>query len=172
MSTLEELVAKQEITELLYRYCRGVDRADWDLVRRCYFDDAVDDHGIVSGSPEDFIAAVAPLLEPMTATMHVIGNVLVQLDGDVAGSEAYAVCYHRFTADDGAPVDMTVGVRYVDRIERRAGEWRIARRTVVYDWTRLDPVGGEFPAGPAAVFGRRDREDVSYGAFVRTDSGR
>ena len=50
--TLEELVAKQEISELLHRYCRGIDRFDRDLVRSCYHDDADDDHGIFRGGPE------------------------------------------------------------------------------------------------------------------------
>ncbi len=166
---LDDLVAKQEITELLYRYCRGVDRADWELVRSCYWDDAVDDHGVVRGSPDEFIATVAPMLEGMTSTMHNITNVLIALDGEVAASEAYALCTHRFAAEDGTPMDMTVGVRYVDRLERRAPGgagtvWKIARRTVVYEWTRLDPVTAEFPAGPAATWGRRDRQDASYGS--------
>ncbi|MGH8875608.1 MAG: nuclear transport factor 2 family protein, partial [Acidimicrobiia bacterium] len=160
--TVDDLLAKQEITELLYRYARGVDRADWDLVRSSHHDDALDDHGVVRGSPEEFIAVVRQALGPMTATMHTIGNVLIEVDGDVAASEAYAVCSHRFPAEDGGVRDMTVGIRYVDRMERRAGQWRIARRTVVWEWSRLDPVAEEFPSGPAFVWGRRDRGDVTY----------
>ncbi|MGH9037910.1 MAG: nuclear transport factor 2 family protein [Acidimicrobiia bacterium] len=163
--TVDDLVAKQEITEVLYRYARGVDRADWDLVRSCYHDDATDDHGVVRGSPDEFIAVVRQALGPMTSTMHTIGNVLIEVDGDVAASEAYAVCSHRFPAEDGGMQDMTVGVRYVDRMERRAGQWRIARRTVVWEWSRLDPVAGEFPSGPDFVWGRRDRGDASYDNF-------
>lgn len=164
--TVDDLLAKQEITELLYRYARGVDRADWDLVRSCYHDDATDDHGVVRGSPEEFIAVVRQALGSMTATMHTIGNVLIEVDGDAAASEAYAVCWHRFPAEDGGRRDMTVGVRYVDRMERREGEWRIARRTVVWEWSRLDPVAEEFPTGGDFVWGRRDRSDVSYDNFA------
>lgn len=57
--SLEEMSAKQEITELLYRYCRGIDRLDWDLVRSCYHDDAFDDHSIFRGSPDEFVAFFA-----------------------------------------------------------------------------------------------------------------
>lgn len=39
------LADKQEITEVLYRYARAVDRKDFDSVALCYFDDAIDNHG-------------------------------------------------------------------------------------------------------------------------------
>lgn len=32
--TVDELLAKQEITELLHRHRRGIDRLDWELVTR------------------------------------------------------------------------------------------------------------------------------------------
>jgi hypothetical protein len=59
-------------------------------------------------------------------------------------------------------VDMTLGARYVDRYERRDGQWKIARRTVVHDWTRVDPV--DKTHGQAHVYrqGVRSREDESY----------
>ena len=54
--------------------------------------------------------------------------------------------------------------RYVDRFERRDGEWRIARRTVVHDWSRQLPTAPESLGLPLAGFaqGRRDRTDPVY----------
>jgi hypothetical protein len=52
----------------------------------------------------------------------------VDLDRDLARSETYAVAFHRYTDADGHPTDMWAGLRYVDRFERRQGEWRIEER--------------------------------------------
>jgi hypothetical protein len=55
-----------------------------------------------------------------------------------------------------------MGLRYVDVIERRDGEWRIADRRCAFDWTRNDPVTAEWELPPQAVVGRRDRNDPVY----------
>jgi 3-phenylpropionate/cinnamic acid dioxygenase small subunit len=161
--SIDDLLAKQEITELLYRYCRGIDRLDWDLVRTCYHDDAFDDHGLVRGGVDEFVAFFTEMLTPMIATTHMLGNILITLDGDIAGCESQILAWHRIPADDENPVrDLTAQGRYVDRIERRDGEWRIAHRTVVFDWTRIEPAGEEFPVGPDGIWSRHDRDDLSY----------
>jgi ketosteroid isomerase-like protein len=160
--SIDELLAKQEITELLYRYCRGIDRLDWTLVRSCYHDDAFDDHGIFRGSPEEFVAFFTEFLGAMTATTHTLGNILITVDGDVAGCESYILAWHRLPADGDTPRDLTASGRYVDRLERRNGQWKIAHRTVLFDWARFDPVGEEFDLPPEVIFGRRDRNDLSY----------
>ena len=52
---LETLIAKQEITDVVYAYARGIDRLDFELVRSCYHPDAYDDHGAFKGNVDDFI---------------------------------------------------------------------------------------------------------------------
>jgi hypothetical protein len=61
---------------------------------------------------------------------------------------------------DGRDVDdLVMGIRYLDRFERRGGEWRIARREVRYEWQRLDPLD---PREPDWTLGSRDRLDPVY----------
>jgi hypothetical protein len=62
--------------------------------------------------------------------------------------------------------DVWVGVRYVDRFERRGrGPWLIANQRLVYDWSRTDPVEGAWVIDPERFYiGRRDRTDISYHA--------
>jgi SnoaL-like protein len=117
-------------------YCRGIDRLDWDLVRSCYHDDAFDDHGLVRGGVDEFVAFFTEMLTPMIATTHMLGNILITLDGDVAGCESQSLAWHRIPADEETPVrDLTAQGRYVDRIERRRRvEDRSPHRRV-----RLDP---------------------------------
>ncbi len=129
----------------------------------CFFDDAHLDYGQVKGSPSDFVGFAATGLAPMVATQHILHQTRIELDGDRAGVETYVTAFHRMPAPDdagGGLVDLVAGARYADRFERRGGEWRIARRMMIYDWTRIDPVGAVLD-DPTLVTGRRDRDDPS-----------
>jgi ketosteroid isomerase-like protein len=151
------LLDKQAIHEVMMRYCRGVDRQDAELLRSTYWPDAWDDHGLFSGLRDDFVAWVIPFLRDSFSTViHTIGNELVELDGDIAFSESYFSGYYELVHEGRPHTRMSCG-RYIDRFERREGEWRIARRTVVNDWGRLDPLdittprsipGGRYPLDP------------------------
>jgi len=152
---------------------------DEELLRTCYHADAIDDHGPYKGSVDGFVAWVMPLLAGFESTTHFIGNHLVDIEGDVAWAESYCLALHRTWPTESQPATDIVGnARYVDRFERRDGEWRIAHRVVVRDPGRQDVVKQEFPVGressrvsaaPSAfplkrpgTDGRRDRSDVSY----------
>jgi SnoaL-like domain len=162
MSDLQTLIDQAAIKDLHLRYCRGVDRMDWDVVRACYHPDATDDHGGYSGGIDGFMLWVASALARFECTQHFTGNQLVEVDGEVAWAEHYAVVTHRRRADDDvAAADLVVAVRYVDRVERRDGEWRIAKRVVIADFDRVDAVGASWLGGNTQP-SRRDRSDPSY----------
>jgi hypothetical protein len=145
---------------VILRYARGIDRLDLDLVRSCYHSDAHDDHGSYQGDVEGFIAMCESFLPRWTATQHFMGNMLIEVDGDKARAETYAVAYHRRENDDGTGKDDVFGIRYVDRFERRRGEWRIAHRVVATEWRRVDPVTNAKGRGQVGVWGSRDGNDV------------
>jgi hypothetical protein len=54
------------------------------------------------------------------------------------------------------------GARYIDRFERRDGEWRIARRVAVIDWYVTGSRGAPSAHLDAFLRGRRDRADPVY----------
>lgn len=163
---IDELLAKQQIHEVLLRYCRGLDRLDGDLILSCYHPDATDDHGLFNGSGADFVPYALPHLATMRWTSHNVISSLIEIQGDVAASECYIVVYHRMPSRSGTDTDHIVGLRYVDRFERRNdGPWLIAHRQLVYDWSRIDPVDREWEFGEAFSVGARDRSDASYVAF-------
>jgi hypothetical protein len=96
-------------------------------------------------------------------TWHSTTNQLVELKGDAAWAEHYTTSSHRIAADDQGPErDWIAFGRYIDRMEWRDGEWRIARRKMVVDYTRMDPVPPCDPAGVGTSGGARDRSDPSY----------
>lgn len=144
-----------EIREVILRYCRAVDRRDYEAVRACYHPDAVDHHGSYHGGVDGFIERLEAELPKCERTFHVIANLLVdQVTPDSARCESYALAYHRLPASETRGVrDRVVALRYLDRFERRSGAWRIAQRTCVCEWTRTDPVPKGWDFGPEFVRG-------------------
>jgi hypothetical protein len=161
---IDEVVAQQEIRDVLIRYTRGIDRMDVELVTSSYHPDAHDDHGAFQGGIDAFIDWLrSGVWSYYDTTTHFIGNQLVEVAGDVAHAESYCVAYHRrSTREDEVGHDLVIGLRYVDRMERRDGEWRIADRRCVFDWSRRDPIVGEWQLPEQALRGRRDRNDPVY----------
>ncbi|WP_214401761.1 nuclear transport factor 2 family protein [Pseudonocardia lacus] len=161
---LRRLLDEAAIKEVHLRYCRAVDRMDWDLLRSCYHPEAVDDHGSFVGGVEEFVAWLARMLPLLASTTHFTANQLVEVDGDRAWMESYTRAYHRIAATAEAPAaDYVLNLRYVDQLERRDGRWRVLERVVVHDSERFDPVAGA-PVEPGANGrpGARDRTDPSY----------
>lgn len=160
---LQQFLDEAEIKRVHIRYCRGIDRMDWDLVRSCYHPDAIDRHGAYNGGVEGFIDWAAQLLPTLESTQHFTGNQYVEVHGDVAYAEHYAQAFHRTKPEgDNPAMDWVVNIRYVDRMERRNGEWRIADRVVVLDSQRSDPVPADVPLLENSNVGRRDKDDPSY----------
>ncbi len=159
--TIEDLLAEAEIKEVHLRYCRANDRRDEELMRSCFHKDAVIElHE--SLSVDAFIALGREILSKYTVTWHNTGNQLVEVDGDAAWAEHYTISSHRIAAGDSGPDrDFVASGRYVDRMERRDGDWRIARRMMIVDFTRTDPLPPAEP-GLGTSGGARDRSDPSY----------
>jgi len=139
---VRELVAKDEIRDVLMRYARGVDRGDPDLISSCFFPDSVDDHGGIELTGTEAgprFTSSRKLSSSGQAGQHFQGNITIQLEGDKAYTETYTVSF-LIVERDGAEYTRYRGLRYLDRFERRNGEWKIAYRVVVDDWDRMDKV--------------------------------
>jgi hypothetical protein len=148
---LREVIAKQKIADVLTRYSRGIDRCDIDTLSAVFWPDATADYGSGRQNAQDWARATVAALKAMHRTQHAISNLLIDVDGDTARAETYCQAYHeidRPLADgkDGR-VEMVVGGRYLDRLERRGGAWRIAERTYVMDWNRNVPSTSQWDEG-------------------------
>jgi hypothetical protein len=159
-----------QIQQVLARYCHAIDRCDEEQLKTVYWEDAVDNHGVFNGNAWEFAEFIIPMLQGMRCTMHKISNTLIQLDGDRAAVETYVDAYHLADGEDGKQYDIVVGGRYLDRFERRRGEWRIAERTFVHDWNQ-NPAATVQWGGPLYgkldVLGKHDRTDLSYKLFAQ-----
>ncbi len=151
-AALQGLLDREAIRDCLYRYCRGIDRCDEEALRSAYWEDATDCHGAWNGSAESFIAQALARLRRGGRRVHQVTNVLIDLQGDAAAVESG---FFALQSSAAAPDRETfLCGRYVDRFERREGAWRVAARTVVYDWIeeRSRP---ELAHGDAGLFGPR-----------------
>ena len=132
---LSDIIDRERIRDCLARLARGEDRRDAELIKGCYWPDATDDHGVFVGSFQEYLAWVVPGAPSIPVTLHTLGQSLIELRGDTAAVETHVTAYHRIDTG-GQERDVVIGGRYLDRMERRNREWRIAHRTMIYDWMR------------------------------------
>ncbi|MBP8234009.1 MAG: nuclear transport factor 2 family protein [Rhizorhabdus sp.] len=161
MDALELLIAKDAIRDLQSRYMRGQDRLDAQMQHDCFWPDATTDYGIFKGSGHDFVAFAQDLLKGHKANQHLIGQSLIEVEGDIGFGEVYYFAFHRVEID-GQDRDMIIAGRYVDRYERRDGVWKFAHRTELVDWGRMHPAADGFLADLTGILmGARGAEDRS-----------
>jgi hypothetical protein len=167
---LQRLVDRAEIYDVMCRYARGVDRGDADLIRSAYHPDAYDDHVDYKGDIDGFIKWLDTRFVPFVNSMHFLGNCFVEFAGpDLAFVEtSYASRRLRLPVGEEAaglgPHDMIMRQswgRYLDRFERRNGEWRVARRVVIVD-DRFSSVAKGGARNTSSTWGCRNRSDPMY----------
>ncbi|MFM7377938.1 MAG: nuclear transport factor 2 family protein [Erythrobacter sp.] len=151
------------IQDLAALYMRGLDRLDGALLEAQFWPDARCEYGIFSGSPADFAAFCMAALKDHTRNHHMLGQHLIDFAApDEAFGEVYYQAYHRVSGEEGAPRDLFIAGRYVDRYERRDGIWKIAYRSELVDWLRDDPASDAMVAAAHFIMGERKPADPLY----------
>ncbi|WP_395334530.1 nuclear transport factor 2 family protein [Novosphingobium sp. BL-8H] len=163
---LHELADKDAIRDLIHRYCRAVDRIDVPLGHSIWHDDGHADYGadFYQGPGKGVIDRICADHARLLSHSHQVANVLVAIDGDRAGSEAYVNGTMRARRGEDV-LHIAVWGRYCDRWERRAGRWGLVHRTVVFDHEEMRVVTPMEHRNQGA----RDRSDPSYAALLRED---
>ena len=165
LTGLRQLLHRSAIVDVLHRYCRAVDRLDPALLATCYHPDGTDDHGIFEGSAADYVTWVMAYVGQWHSTHHDISNPMIELDDDDhAVCESHWTGWYRLPAGaeggDNEVVDLVSCGRYLDRFERRGGEWRIAHRVCVSDWSHAYPPS--MPRPTQRLSGRRGPDDLVH----------
>lgn len=164
--TFEEKVAylwdRQQITDCLNRYPRGLDRHDVDLILSCFHEDAIDEHGDdVNGMPRFAYWANELHEENFGIHLHSLTSHTCDIDGDVAHTETYILA--GLSTKDRKDVWL-IGGRYLDRLTRRSGEWKIAFRRTLIDWVMAGENVLDTPAMQTFGYpaGTWNKSDPSY----------
>lgn len=160
---LQRLIDRQDILDCLTRFCRGTDRFDRVLFLSAFHEDATIAAGPFVGGPVALYDWAIPMHEAgQIATHHNLLNHTCEIAGDIAHTETYYIFVGR-NHDESV---WTAGGRYIDRVERRDGEWRIALRTNLIEWSTLPQAVplpfADVPDLYANGAPARDRSDPSY----------
>lgn len=167
---LKTLLDERGVRKCIEHLARGEDRRDAAMISAAYWPDSVTDYGVFRGSFDEYLAWVVPGSPAIPCTQHVLGQSFITLAGDTAKVETQVVSYHRVNMGTEER-DTVVGGRYLDVVEKRGGEWRIASRTMLYDWYHDFGVANDFSQGvmglpfSAAHFSGRAHGDYSEQFF-------
>jgi hypothetical protein len=154
-----QLLDRREIRDCVHRYSRALDRHDDALLESVFHPDAIDNHGRFVGRRDAFVRwANHQVHDSLILHNHHITTHWAEVDGDTAHGETYVIFILRHR--DGKTVRVGFG-RYVDRFERRDGEWRIVLRQIATD-LRFVADGSLFDTEDGYYHGTWDRSDISY----------
>ncbi|NGY03368.1 nuclear transport factor 2 family protein [Solimonas terrae] len=158
-NTLQMLADRQAIADLIHRYCRAVDRLDIPLGHSIWHEDGVADYGadVYQGPGRGVIDHICAQHRHTLQHSHQVSNLIIELDGDRAASEAYVTANLRMRHGEQLR-QITVWGRYVDQWSRREGRWGLDRRISIRDFDEVRDV----KAMQAHAVGRRDEFDPSY----------
>jgi len=160
---VQYLMDRAAILDCIAAHARGCDRHDPELLTSAYHDDAVDEHGsTINPGPQYAGWANAVHAATSQAHTHNITTHTCEIDGDVAHCESYALV--ALLGHDGATATLISG-RYIDRLERRDGTWRIAvRRSTVELMLTADAsmLHSQVFKQQGYIKGTRDTRDLSY----------
>ncbi|EQB08875.1 hypothetical protein L288_07105 [Sphingobium quisquiliarum P25] len=140
MTTLQSLLDEREITRGLGHFARILDQKRWDDLTTVFAHDLAFNYG--AGGEQEGIEALEEqmrqFLDVCGGTQHLIGSILVDVDGDRAESRAYVQARHQRRDDPVGAIFDSTG-EYRDQWERRADGWRIVRRDAIWFLHSGDP---------------------------------
>ncbi|QDX81669.1 hypothetical protein B9N43_10630 [Denitratisoma sp. DHT3] len=159
---IDALLEKSAIRDALSRYCHSLDRMDKAMAYDVFAaDSSALYYGIYEGTGHGFIDWVWESHRAMESHSHQITNVLIELDGDSAISEAYVTVVLQQRRPSGGAEIQCRG-RYLDRWAKQDGRWRIVEREHVIDTQSEIPL----PAPQKSAESRRDASDPAF-RFLR-----
>jgi hypothetical protein len=155
---------KLDIRDVLTKYCRGLDRMDKAMACSVFSADcSAHYYDMYEGTGHGFVDWAWEVHAGMERHSHQISNALIEVDGNTAVSEAYVT-----VALWTNPPELTEIVcrgRYLDRWEKREGNWQIVKREHVLDTQSVN--GVPVPDAPNSQ-SRRDESDPSFKIFPAT----
>lgn len=180
VNSIDDLLAEQAVRKALVSYSRGADRCDIDILKSAFHHDAEVRYGSYDGHYEAFCNNVIAGHLAMNYTTHTVVNQYLDIDaasgtgtGEIyvlaflsmsQAGDVMAVDGYKDSQSDGGYEYLVAG-RYVDKYQCRDGDWRIALRQYIIDWSRTSEYTGHDPNNLFASLiyqGAKDKTDISY----------
>ena len=139
MPDRSEFTDKQIIRELVENSLIWRDARMWDRLRTAWHPDGMMMATWFQGTIGEFIEANRASYQRGFRTLHFLGGLSIEVNGDRAISQAQTTVTQR---DLLGPVlcDVVCTTRFYDFLERREGRWGLVLRQPIYERDRLDPV--------------------------------
>jgi hypothetical protein len=126
---LETLLAEREIHRSLCAFARHMDSRQWAALDTILDAHASADYGIgVLRGRAAIVASLREFLDACGPTQHLLGNVVIDIDGEHARSSCYVSDMHLGTGEKSRLTFSTLG-EYHDRWRRIEGRWWLVHRT-------------------------------------------
>jgi len=151
----ERLADHLAIQDVIFKHCRGLDRADAVLLKTCYWEDAQVDYGFFKGGGHEFCDLIARSIVGNRATHHQVSNIIPEFSEDEAVVESYVTAYHH--QPGGQLTEMTYMGRYIDHMEKRDNVWKLLMRHVVADWNQNLVSSDNLDSGPLSSLAKSAR---------------
>ncbi len=163
---------REAIRDVITAYAHALDRRRWSIMDKLFHDDAQFQFGTIVGDWRSFVDQARALLDACDQTQHQLGQVLFGFESDtVCHTETYMTAMHvippgypvpEVFPNKGRHYHVIIAGRYVDRFEKRNGEWRMAQRTGLYDWREIREINTDgLSDTPEGSFGSHDESDPS-----------
>ena len=161
---IQKVIDESKIRHLLDCYPRALDRQDHALLASLFHPDAVDDHGVYNGPAEGFVAFMRNGSKDGVHWTHHNGTQIIEIKGDVAQCETYTIALCRMgpVGSEGYDKQIFLRVRYLDRVEKRDGVWKIAHRRAVYSPCHIMESATPFPLTPECLLEAGAERDPVY----------
>lgn len=135
----QAVLDEQAIIRCLGRFARVLDNREWDRIGDVFAADVVFDYG--DGREQSGIEALRQqfrrFLDVCGPSQHLLGSIIVSVDGDGVTSRAYVQARHQGAGE--IPSFFDANGEYVDRWQRLPEGWRIVRRDVRWLMHMGDP---------------------------------
>lgn len=145
--TIEALVDRADIEDVIFRFCHAIDRKNWSCLDNTLTSDVrISVPGIEIASRAEFVRQIGAIGDFFAVSHHQIGNIQIVAAGDTATATSYVNIYHRSVADDGSHSDHVRYGVYADSFLRAGGLWRLRNRTYHHVFAHL--CDGVIPDSP------------------------
>lgn len=133
---VNKLYAHEAIRQNEYRWARAADRCDEEMFRSCHHEDALIEFPFSNQQRDEFVQTTIEMVKTRYRNIfHHLGNILIDVDGDVAHVETYLS--YTISTEPQPPLPQPQQLysrsnhRYLSKYLNRNGKWLIAHRTSV-----------------------------------------
>jgi hypothetical protein len=162
--TLDRLLSRQCLADLVAAYSRAADRADAGALGLLFHEGSLADSGVIRAEGREFAKRFVEWVhEHAEAISHAVCSSWFEIDGDRAVGESYVLAMCRYKAAHGGRQSLTSG-RYLDRFSRIDGTWKFSERRFVVDAVAMLDAGPALNA-PGVLTGRFAPHDPVCGLW-------